>query len=121
MAVWPATLPAIGHIGATVTADDAVVRSTMDAGPPSRRNRYTAVTKMVSCTMLLTGTQVSTLRVFFRDTLRNGAFDFEWTDPIDDSTVRMAFKQPPEFTNQSGNAAPSARFWSVSLSLEIQP
>ena len=121
MALWPATLPQFGQIGATVSADDSVARSSMDAGPQSRRNRYTAITKSVSYTMTLTGIQVGTLDVFFHDTLRNGALSFDWIDPRDDSPVGIAFKQPPKYTGIVSEQNTDERLWIASLSLEIQP
>lgn len=121
MAVWPASLPPLGNIGAQVAADDSVLRSQMDAGPPTRRNRFTAITKSVSYTMTLTGAQVSTLDTFFHDTLRNGALAFDWIDPRDDSAAIFAFKKPPEYTGRVGAAATDDRIWGVSLSLEVQP
>lgn len=121
MATWPATLPQFGQLGAQIAADDSVVRSSMDSGPPSRRNRFTAITKSVSYTMLLTGEQVTTLDDFFHDTLRNGALAFDWTDPRTDATVTIAFKKPPAYTGLAGSAVPVDRKWSVEMSLEIQP
>lgn len=121
MAVWPTSLPPLGNIGARISADDSVARSQMDAGPPSRRNRFTASTKSVSYTMTLSGAQVATLDTFFHDTLRSGALAFDWIDPRDDSAVSIAFKKPPEYTGRVGAAATDDRIWGVSLSLEIQP
>ena len=121
MPTWPATLPEFAQVGMNVTPQDSVVRSSMDAGPPSRRNRFTATTTDLSYTMLLTGEQIGTLRAFYRDTLRNGALSFDWTDPVDGSAVSIAFKQPPQASGAAGAADPVDRKWIVSLSLEIQP
>lgn len=121
MPIWPASLPQFAMIGAKIGADDSVLRSNMDAGPPVRRNRFTAITKSVSYTFRLTGTQVETLDNFFHSTLRNGALSFDWTDPRTDATVLMAFLSPPEYTAILGNPKSLNRCWSALLSLEIQP
>ena len=73
MPTWPATLPQLGQIGAGYKPQDAVARSRMDAGPPSRRNRSTATTKDVDYQMPMTGAQAAILESFHENTLRNGA------------------------------------------------
>lgn len=121
MAVWPTTLPGLGQTGAKISADDSVLRSPMDAGPPSRRNRFRAITKSVSYTMTLSGDQVAVLDTFYHSTLRNGALSFDWKDPRTDAAAVIAFKSPPEYTAISGAPDPEDRLWLASLSLEIQP
>jgi hypothetical protein len=121
MPVWPVSLPPLGQTGAQIAADDSVLRSQMDAGPPTRRNRFTAITKSVSYIITLDGEQVETLDGFFHDTLRNGALSFDWIDPRNDSAAVFAFASPPQYTGLVGAEYPAERLWRVSLSLEIQP
>jgi len=121
MPTWPSTLPRLGQIGAGYKPQDAVARSRMDAGPPSRRNRSTAITKDVNYQMPLTGVQAAILEDFHEKTLQNGALSFDWISPLDGSAVQIAFKSPPEFSVRIGGPDPDKRLWVVSLSLEIQP
>ena len=121
MALWPATLPQLGQIGAGYKPQDAVARPRMDAGPPSRRNRFTAITKDVDYQMPMTGAQAAILESFHENTLRNGALSFDWISPLDGSAVQIAFKSPPEFSVRIGGPDPNKRLWVVTLSLEIQP
>ena len=121
MPAWPASLPPLGFLGAKVKAQDAVARSPMDQGPSSRRRKFTAVTKNLSQTMLLTGAQVATLETFFNDTLRGGSLAFDWTNPLDNSASSIAFLEPPEYDIRRGDADPNNQLWSTTMSLEIQP
>ena len=121
MPTWPATLPHLGQIGAGYKSQDAVARSQMDAGPPSRRNRFTAITKDVNYQMPLTGIQAAILEMFHENTLRNGALSFDWISPLNGRPVQIAFKSPPEFSVRVGDPDPNKRLWFVTLSLEIQP
>lgn len=121
MPTWPAGLPQDTLLGVAVKPDDSVLRTQMDAGPPTTRNRFTAITKSVSAALYLTGAEVSTLDTFFHTTLKNGALSFDWKDPRTDSTVSMKFKEPPEYTGMVGSDTVNDRLWNVSLSLEILP
>jgi len=92
----------------------------MDAGPASRRNRYSAISKTVKCPIILTGTQLQTFNTFYETTLENGALAFDWEDPITDATVSFAFRSPPSFQIVSGGTT-ETRTWRATLDLEIQP
>lgn len=120
MASWPATLPQKQFVGTRVKDDDAVLRTPMDAGPPTTRNRFTAVSRSVSCPIVLTGAQKATFDAFYRTTLANGSSSFTWEDPSDDSTVSFKFKGYPELTLFRGGAA-AKRLWSGTLELEQLP
>ena len=120
MVAWPASLPQSQFIGATDQDDDSVLRTPMDSGPPTRRNRFTAITRSVRTPMTLDGTQKATFDTFYRTTIANGSLSFDWEDPASLATVSFAFKSPPVWTMlHLGTAA--GRFWSTSLDLEIQP
>ncbi len=121
MPTWPASLPQLPLIGMTAQDDDAVLRTSMDTGPATRRNRFTAITQSVSFPMVLTGTQRVTFDTFYRTTISHGALSFDWTDPVDDSTVSMAFKSPPKWSVVAGDATTTDRIWQTTFELEIQP
>ena len=122
MPVWPATLPQAPLVsGLSMKDDDAVLRTPMDAGPPSRRNRFTAITQSVRASIHLTGAQKTVFDTFYRTTLHNGALSFDWTDPGTGATVSYAFKAPPEFAMVRPHGDPLERLWVGSLDLEIQP
>ncbi len=121
MPTWPASLPQLPRIGMTAQDDDAVLRTSMDTGPAARRNRFTAISQSMSFPMVLTGTQRVTFETFFRTTLSHGALAFDWTDPVDDATVSVAFKAPPKWSGVAGDATPADRVWQATFELEILP
>ncbi len=121
MPTWPASLPQNPLIGMTGGDDDAVLRTSMDTGPATRRNRFTAITQSVSFPMVLTGTQRVTFETFYRTTLSHGALSFDWDDPVDDATVSMAFKSPPKWSVVVGDDTPADRVWRATFEMEILP
>ncbi len=121
MVAWPAGLPQIPLSGVTAGDDDSVLRSPMDSGPPTRRNRFTAITQSLEFPMIMTGTERATFDTFYRTTIANGSLSFDWEDPLDDSTVSMAFKAPPRWSLLVGSDTAADRRWSSTFSLEIQP
>lgn len=121
MPTWPATLPQDAFIGTTDQQQDSVARTTMDAGPPSRRSRFTATTRAIDVPMILTGTQRAAFDAFFRDDLALGALAFDWEDPATDATVSFAFRSPPKWILRRGGPTPAERIFETQLELEIQP
>ena len=121
MPTWPLDLPALPFAGVSMKDDDAVLRTPMDAGPQSRRNRFTAITKTFPAPMVLDGAELVAFNFFYRSTLKNGALAFDWTDPAADEVVSIAFKEPPQWSLFAGDADPAKRGWKAILSLEIQP
>lgn len=120
MTVWPGTLPQNQFIGLTEVDVDAVLRTQMDSGPPSRRNRFAASMRFVRTPIILTGSQKQTFDTFFRTTLKNGSLAFDWEDPTTDATVSFAFRGPPQWGLVTGGDV-NSRKWSAILNLEIQP
>lgn len=120
-AAWPATLPQGQLIGTTEQDADAVLRTDMDAGPPSRRNKSTAHVMDVSAPIVLTGAQKQVFDEFYRTTLRNGSLSFTWDSPTDDSAVTYAFKAPVRWTLIRGAPDPDRRIWRGTMELEKQP
>ena len=121
MAAWPATLPQIPFAGVTAQDDDAVLRTQMDSGPPTRRNRFTATVQKIGAPMVLSGAEKKDFDFFYRSTLANGSLAFDWFNPADDTIVAMAFAAPPVWVAIGGSADPDQRTWSATLQLEIQP
>ena len=121
MPTWPIDLPQLPFVGATMQDKDAVLRTQMDSGPPSRRNRFTTHMQDAGYPMVLTGSQKATFDFFFRSTLDNGALAFDWIDLVDDTVVSLAFTAPPAWALIGGAADPAKRNWSAVLSLEVQP
>lgn len=120
MPTWPGSLPQHQFIGTTREDRDAVVRTEMDAGPPTRRNRYTAISTKIEAVIMLRGDQLSDFEAWYRNDLKNGALDFDWTDPATDQTATFAFQKPPKWTLEKGGSTDD-RLWSAILELEIQP
>lgn len=120
MAVWPPSLPQDQFLGLTEQDQDAVARTQMDAGPPTRRTRFTAITRAVQVPLIVTGTQRQAFDTFYRTTLEHGAQAFDWEDPTTDATVSFAFRSPPKWSLLKGGT-PATRVWQTQLDLEIQP
>lgn len=120
MTAWPGTLPSMPLSSVTDTLQESRVSSPMDAGPPAVRNRYTAVPRHVKFPLVLTGTERTAFDTFYQTTLNYGTDQFDWIDPVDDTTVTMRFLKPPEWAVVRGGAA-STRLWQATLELEILP
>jgi len=77
---WPATLPApVADTTAAYGAPGNVLESSMDAGGPKVRRRYTGAEIPFSCTLKLTQAQYATLEDFYYNTLQQ-VLPFDWTD-----------------------------------------
>ena len=115
MAVWPAGLPQGMFIGLQDARVSSLVRSPTDAGIPKVRRRFTATLRVLSVPIVLTTSERTTFDTFYISTLAEGSLPFDWTDPIDGSTVEYRFREPAEFRTISTN------LWSAVLSLEMLP
>lgn len=113
---WPTSLPQQLRVqGFGQTPLSGTIRTETAIGPAKLRQRYSAVPEDVRGTLLITKTQVTTLRTFYKDTLLSGSQPFNWVDPIDGSTVEMRFKEAITYESV-GNDLYIAR-----LTLEITP
>ena len=121
MPTWPIELPQLPFAGVTAQDDDAVLRTPMDSGPPTRRNRFTAHTQKLTCPMVLTGSERAAFDFFYRSTLANGSLSFDWIDLVDDTVVSLAFTGPVQWSLIAGDAAGADRGWTGILNIEIQP
>ena len=95
MDVWPATLPEFGA-GTSIQDDESRLTSSMDAGPASVRNRFTAITKSVKTSMVMTGAQIAIFNTFMRTTLKFGSLSFTWVNPVTGASETVRFKNNPE-------------------------
>lgn len=116
---YPTTLPN-QFLGLRDKKEDNVLRTQMDAGPSFSRRRYTAVSRTLGVPVVFNGAQRVIFDDFFRDDLKDGSLSFDWTDPVDDSTVTFRFTKPPEFTTMRGGQ-PAERIYRATLALEILP
>ena len=115
MPSWPLTLPQqLSRQGYTEALPDNVIRSTVDAGPEKRRQRFTAAVRPLNGSMVMTSVQLETLETFF-GTIASGAEAFDFPSPRGAGIVSVAFSQPPSWVNVGGDT------YRVSLEMEIQP
>lgn len=121
MATWPGTLPQSQFVGLIDQDVDAVLRTPMDQGPPTRRRKYAAIVREVDVPIVLTGTQRIAFDTFYRTTLRNGSLAFDWEDPVTDVTISFAFRAPPRWLLDRGGSSTANRIWSTTLQLQVQP
>ena len=121
MPSWPIELPQLPFAGASAQDVDSVLRTEMDSGPPSRRNRFTTHMQTLQIPMVLNGTEKVAFDFFYRNTLSNGSLAFDWVDLVDDATVSMAFTAPPVWALIGSASDPAERHWTAVLSLEVQP
>jgi len=121
MPAWPASLPQKQFLGVSEKDDESRLVSAMDAGPALVRNRFTAVPRVISTSIVLTGTQRQTFDTFYRTTLSNGTLSFTWTEPVADAAATFRFKSNPEWQCIVSSSTPANRIWKATLSLEILP
>lgn len=112
---WPSGLPnELLQRGYNQTEPDTVLRSSMDVGPDKIRRRCTATPSDLKGTLLLTETQLGTLRTFYTDTLISGSLRFEARDPVTLVLKEFRFTSPPTWSMNKG-------YFEVQFSLEILP
>jgi hypothetical protein len=100
---WPLSLQQI------LNADDfeikfgsTVVRSDMDVGPAKVRSRYTDGVDQYSASILLTFSEYTTFRDFFKTTLNNGTLPFLFDDPMTGVSTAFRFVDPPTISPLGG-------------------
>lgn len=119
MAVWPSTLPKIA-VDTQEARQDGTIRTPMGTGPAKSRRRFSAVSRYLTTSLLLTAEQRETFDDFFSDTLAEGSLEFDMEDPKDGATVQMRFTGPPSYNYAGGNNG-RVTVCVVSLNLEILP
>src|SRR5262245_10179110 len=92
MEAWPGTLPQQPlYDGFQETAPNTVLRTTMDAGPPKQRRRYTAGIRRFSVALQLTKAQVAVLDSFYLNNLNGGVDPFTWVHPRTGTAATFRF------------------------------
>ncbi len=119
MTAWPGSLPPSPFLGLRHTRRSALLRSPVAVGPFKTRRRATVVLQSVSIPIVLTNPQRVTFDTFFITTLKEGAEPFDWKDPVDGSTVSLAFESPPEWTSISTHR--DGPIWRTIMPLVILP
>jgi hypothetical protein len=86
MILWPSVLPQniSGYSGAP---GDGLIRTSMSAGPPKTRRRFTAVMEPVSGYIIVTPEQFTFFRYWYDTILLNGALRFGWVHPFSGLTL----------------------------------
>ena len=117
MPSWPASLPQqLLQRGYRESLANNVIRTSVDAGPEKRRQRFTAAVRPLSGSMTMTSAQLDTLMIFYDEDIASGALAFDFKPPRDQTnTVSVVFRQPPSWTNLGGDT------YAVTIQMEIQP
>ena len=121
---WPLALPQTLPPGTTLTPQKNFVETEMDAGPPKRRTRFTAVSRFLEVSgdlSIYTTAQWDVLETFHRETLGGGALSFLWESPIPGlGDVECRFRgDPPKASILRG--ANGRLVYRVAFQLEVLP
>lgn len=103
--------------GITDKASSGRIRSSVDAGPPLQRQRYTARSRALGVPCALTQAERATFDAFEINDLENGTLPFDWIDPVTGSTVSMRLTDDVAWTFVAGENP----MWTATLPLEIMP
>lgn len=120
MANWPSELPNFSS-STSIQDDESRITSSMDAGPASVRNRFTAISQTVKTSMVITGAQLAIFTTFLRTTLNHGALSFTWVNPATGAAETVRFKKKPEWTCVKPSSDVNSRLWSGEFELSIDP
>ena len=95
---------------------DAVVRSTVDAGPEKTRLRYSAVPEYVRGRIILKGKDdYNTFISFWKNDLKYGVLPFTWKHPITEQEVNVRFRSMWRIV------AKTPTYFILEMDLEILP
>lgn len=98
--LWPITLPQSPLIASLSMQDqDSRLIFKPDVGPPLRRARYSATSRVFGFQMVLTQQQLAILDRFYNTTLGMGVLDFDWIDPSTNKVVTFSFNSPYQINN----------------------
>ncbi len=115
MPTWPLTLPQSFLVnGLREEGTDNVIRSPIDTGPAKTRRRYSAKTKPIQGSMLMTQAQYLIFKTFYEDTIADGALEFDMPDDVEGGTMTVKVKDKYQ-------ADAAGIHWLVALDLDRQP
>jgi len=121
MPTWPGSLPEYFEVGVQDTRQQGFIRSQTETGPYKQRKRFTATSRFLSGTMLLTGTQRATFDTFYKTTISEGTDAFDFIDPADFSTISARFVSPPSLSAVAGGGTAGTGQWRIEIVLEVLP
>jgi hypothetical protein len=114
--VWPPTLPHVPLVeGFEETEATLTLRSSIDAGPPKVRRRFTAGIGQITCRYTLDRTLLLTLSDFYLGPAAGGAVAFEWFHPRRQVTVMVRFREPVAYRPEA------PELWTATVALEVLP
>lgn len=101
---WPGSLPQyVLEQGYSEKLNDQAVESSVDAGPPKVRRRFTKQVRTFAMTVRLSPSQKETFEGFWQDTLLGGTIPFDWVHPLTRSITTFRFRQPaPQMASIGG-------------------
>lgn len=116
MNAWPSSVNTDAQRDSySETFGDRIDAFQVEIGQPLARRRTAFASAALKFSLLLTSTELATLRTFWRDTLKNGTLPFTMTHPRTGVALsKFEFNQNDDPPSISG--APGGRFL-VSLSL----
>lgn len=115
MASWPLTLPQyLDQDGYSEKPPKIMIRTSMDAGIPKRRRRFSSGVRPLTAQLLLTFDETQILDDFFMNTLAGGSMTFDWVHPRTQLPCKMGFTDAPTYT-------PMGVAFVVTMELEIMP
>ena len=103
--VWPPSLPQfVQESGYSESLPDQTIETSMSAGPPKIRRRFTASFRPIQCTIMCTAAQAETFETFDLTTLRGGSLPFDWVNPRTQTPATFRFRKPvPQYSPFGGN------------------
>jgi hypothetical protein len=77
---------------------DMLLETTMEAGAPKARRRFTTDYRQISASIAMTAAQRATFETFFITTTQGGSLPFDWVDPVTQTAATFRFRKPvPQF------------------------
>jgi hypothetical protein len=103
-ASWPSSLPQyVLEQGYTEALADQFIETSMDAGSPKRRRRFTRENRQFSISLACTDLQSQVFEQFYDIMLGGGSLPFDWVHPRLRTAITFAIRHPvPRVTQQGG-------------------
>lgn len=120
MPTWPSTLPQLPLAdGYSESPQSQVLRSSMDAGPPKTRRRFTAATRSIPMSVTLSNAQVVIFETWFDADIQGGSLPFDMAQPRTGAVVSMLIAGEPPY--QLTPIGTGSEYWRLTMQLEVQP